>query len=254
MSRNYPVTIEVAQPCHEQWSQMVPAAESGRHCAACQTVVVDFTRMTDAEIMAFLSQRPNVACGRFASTQLNRPLRGVAPPAPRWRTWLAATAAVLGLREIAAEQSHSQQPATAKHNLPTRNERKATTPPQHNQAPPDTARHIVRGRVIDRSSGDGLPGVTVLLKNTTTGISTGPDGSFELTFPESVSPSQLLMFSYIGYVTEERRLDSFDTRGGIVLLPLDPHVMGLLVAAGNRKPYPWHSRSLWNWARRGFQR
>ena len=34
------------------------------------------------------------------------------------------------------------------------------------------------GRVTDRSNGQGLPGVTVLVKGTTVGVSTNVDGSF----------------------------------------------------------------------------
>ena len=38
----------------------------------------------------------------------------------------------------------------------------------------------VSGRVTDQKSGEGLPGVTVLLKGTTNGTSTSPDGAFSL--------------------------------------------------------------------------
>ncbi|RZK17046.1 MAG: SusC/RagA family TonB-linked outer membrane protein, partial [Hymenobacter sp.] len=40
----------------------------------------------------------------------------------------------------------------------------------------------VAGKVVD-AKGNGLPGVTVLVKGSTTGTSTGPDGSFSLQAP-----------------------------------------------------------------------
>ncbi|MGY2132346.1 carboxypeptidase-like regulatory domain-containing protein [Hymenobacter sp. HD11105] len=59
---------------------------------------------------------------------------------------------------------------------------------------------LVRGRVLDRSSGEGLPGVTVLVKSTSVGVSSNADGSFELNVPYGGT----LAFSSIGYITMER--------------------------------------------------
>jgi len=56
----------------------------------------------------------------------------------------------------------------------------------------------VTGKVIDES-GLGIPGVTVLVRGTTTGIATDLDGSYTLTVPEGSS----LVFSFIGFVSQE---------------------------------------------------
>ena len=58
----------------------------------------------------------------------------------------------------------------------------------------------VAGRVIDQTSGEGLPGVTVLLKGTTTGISTNADGRYSLNVPET---GGTLVFSSVGMLTQE---------------------------------------------------
>lgn len=57
----------------------------------------------------------------------------------------------------------------------------------------------ITGKVTG-TNGDGLPGVTVLLKGTTTGATTGPDGSFALNIPEQAGT---LVFSFIGYTSKE---------------------------------------------------
>ncbi|WP_245318693.1 SusC/RagA family TonB-linked outer membrane protein [Hymenobacter elongatus] len=59
----------------------------------------------------------------------------------------------------------------------------------------------VSGRVTDRQTGEGLPGVTVLLKGTTNGVSTNSDGTFSLTAP---AEGGTLVFSSVGYVSSER--------------------------------------------------
>ena len=59
----------------------------------------------------------------------------------------------------------------------------------------------VSGRVTDQKSGEGLPGVTVLLKGTTNGISTGSDGAYTLTVPQG---GGTLVFSSVGMATQEK--------------------------------------------------
>ena len=52
----------------------------------------------------------------------------------------------------------------------------------------------VKGTVIDAKEQVALPGVTVAVKGTTTGVITNADGEFSI----QVSPSDILIFSYIG--------------------------------------------------------
>ena len=63
---------------------------------------------------------------------------------------------------------------------------------------PKVADVTVSGRVT-AANGDGLPGVTVLVKGTATGTSTGADGSFSLNVPEK----SVLVFSSVGFVRQE---------------------------------------------------
>jgi TonB-linked SusC/RagA family outer membrane protein len=59
----------------------------------------------------------------------------------------------------------------------------------------------VSGRVTDQKTNEGLPGVTVLLKGTSTGVSTNASGAFSLAVPES---GGTLVFSSVGMGTQER--------------------------------------------------
>jgi len=56
------------------------------------------------------------------------------------------------------------------------------------------------GQVLDAKTGEGLAGVTVLVKGTTNGASTGADGQFALSVPTTGEVQ--LTISYIGYVTQ----------------------------------------------------
>lgn len=59
----------------------------------------------------------------------------------------------------------------------------------------------IKGIVTDKADGSTLPGVSVLLKNTTTGTVTDIDGYFEILLP-NVMPADSVVFSYVGYLTQ----------------------------------------------------
>lgn len=66
----------------------------------------------------------------------------------------------------------------------------------------------ISGRVTDRASGQGLPGVTVLVKGTTTGASTNSDGTYTISVPADATT---LVFSSIGYASIERPIGTAST-------------------------------------------
>jgi TonB-dependent starch-binding outer membrane protein SusC len=66
----------------------------------------------------------------------------------------------------------------------------------------------VSGTVTDSKDGQPLIGVSVAVKGTTTGTSTGADGTYRLTVPETAST---LVFSYLGYNTREMPVGSQTT-------------------------------------------
>jgi len=83
----------------------------GRHCAACQTQVVDFTRMTDGEVIAFLRQTtPGSRCGRFREDQVGRPLFAAATPVTGWRRWAGAAVLLLGSAFGLKGRAQGQEP------------------------------------------------------------------------------------------------------------------------------------------------
>ena len=62
-------SITIPQPCRQSWQQMIPVIH-GRHCENCCKTVTDFTKMTNTQIISYLSRNDNV-CGRFETYQLN---------------------------------------------------------------------------------------------------------------------------------------------------------------------------------------
>ena len=67
-------TIQIPEPCHENWDNMLPDAK-GKFCTSCSKSVVDFSNKTDLEIRTILAEhKDQKVCGHFKSSQINRPL------------------------------------------------------------------------------------------------------------------------------------------------------------------------------------
>lgn len=65
----------------------------------------------------------------------------------------------------------------------------------------------VKGKVTDATDGNSLPGVTILVKNTTQGTVTDMNGNYSIT----VKKGATLAFSFVGYQTQEFVIDRSQT-------------------------------------------
>lgn len=165
--------ISIPQPCAQPWAAMSPTA-AGRHCAACATEVLDFTHMSDAEILVFMArQGGRPVCALAHSAQLT-PLA----PATRWRRWLLAGLTLLGWQSATscATKPPQQPPVPATATM-------ATDP-----AMAPARRSIIRGQVLDGASGPAVAGVRVLINDTQFGTTTDDKGNFELVMALNWAP------------------------------------------------------------------
>lgn len=78
----------------------------------------------------------------------------------------------------------------------------------------------INGKVTDQESGDGLPGVNVLAKGTTTGTVTDIEGNYKLVVEDDVTT---LVFSSIGYLSQEVEINGRNT----IDIMLSPDVQSL---------------------------
>ena len=62
---------------------------------------------------------------------------------------------------------------------------------------------VITGRVISEEEPEGLIGVNILVKGTTTGVITDLDGNYSIQVPDG---STTLVFSYIGYLNKEEAI------------------------------------------------
>src|SRR5688572_15387403 len=69
MAKTLQLTIPNA--CHENWHTMA-AVEKGRYCMSCRKNVIDFTNMSDREILQHITRSSGNVCGRLHADQMNR--------------------------------------------------------------------------------------------------------------------------------------------------------------------------------------
>jgi hypothetical protein len=66
------LSLSIQTPCSENYDQMVPQ-EDGRFCKQCAKTVVDFTDLSDEEVLNYLSNKPGMVCGRIQTERLQSP-------------------------------------------------------------------------------------------------------------------------------------------------------------------------------------
>jgi hypothetical protein len=65
--------VDISHPCSEKWGEMQPV-EGGRFCERCCKKVIDFSFMSDEEVLRTVEKHGNGLCGRYREDQLNREL------------------------------------------------------------------------------------------------------------------------------------------------------------------------------------
>ena len=96
------IHISIPTPCSVGWGNM-DATELGAFCHSCQKEVIDYSAMTDREVIEYL-QRHKLGCGRFREDQLNTTLTmPKARSAAAWRAIFLSLLSTLSIKNIIAQ-------------------------------------------------------------------------------------------------------------------------------------------------------
>lgn len=192
------ITINITEPCHEDWNAMTPKAK-GRHCAVCEKTVTDFTTTTDENIIKTLESNAKL-CGRFKSTQLNRELVLSRKEKNNYLSFVASSLFAflsLGSQELIA-QNHPQTTQNDSLIRPSVKGKVATS------ILPEVE---IKGTIVSHLDSLPLPGVNIMIKGTTIGTQSDFDGNFTL----KTKPNSTLVISYIGFETQEIKITKAET-------------------------------------------
>jgi len=192
--------LELTNPCHENWDAMT-ASEQGRYCGSCQKTVVDFTTMTDREIISYISLYSNGnTCARVFDGQLNRVIQ---KPPERKHSWkyfwsLALSSLLISYRSIA-------QVKTVKGEVVATTCTDTGKPPERIFIGKTMARQVkdtiiteVRGRVVNED-GEPVPFASVTMKERNWSMAADSAGNYLFRIPSTQVTMAALSFSAAGY-------------------------------------------------------
>jgi hypothetical protein len=173
------IQISIPEPCHQGWQNMTPV-EKGRFCSSCQKTVLDFTYLSDNEIINLVNKNDTL-CGRINTSQLNRNLIETKSTSTYFGYFATSVLAFLGLgtENLVAQE----KPVLEQTDLKYLN--KAT----------DSVKKITVTGVVSDYEGKPFPGVSIVRKNTVEGTQTNGNGEYLI----KAALGDVLVFSYLGY-------------------------------------------------------
>ncbi|GEM_PF-2693037 len=213
------ITLQIPEPCHEDWNKMTPQG-LGRHCDSCAKTVVDFTAKSDKFIASYFKKHDNI-CGRFRSDQLDRPIdlsvrrNAILPP--------LAASFILPLAMLAASSAYGQE-------SPKQFSRDASYVSLNIGSQKQQAYKDIKGVVTD-TAGNPLPGVRISILETNDQIQTDNKGTYRL----KAQVGHTLRFSSYLYLTEEIQVHEYQDIYSFALQYSPEYLPEVVVVAQSNK-------------------
>jgi CarboxypepD_reg-like domain/Secretion system C-terminal sorting domain len=234
------IQLHIPEPCHENWQQMTPQ-DQGRFCNACAKAVVDFSVMSDKEILNYISNASSKMCGRLDQDQLNRDIVYPEFQKRNWKKyWLTIAASfVLLTSKLSAQIKPSKGTVTANPSSFKNIKGKVAVTMGIIAAPipkaPDAT--IIKGRVVDDQNAP-IAGASVFIKGT--GIGTAADVNGEFVLKASGMKPNILLFTAVGFERTELFLDSKTVSDSVFVVQMKMRQMvsgevGVIVVTQKKK-------------------
>jgi TonB-dependent SusC/RagA subfamily outer membrane receptor len=173
--------LTIPEPCHENWQQMTPT-EQGRFCNACAKEVIDFSMMTDTEVLNyFTSLTHDKVCGRALPSQLERTISKPKDPKKKlfwYWNYIVMFFMFFGKGNGAKAQGNTQVVTAADLNkIGTTNINNALAGKVGEVAVSN--KRIITGKVTDKD-GNPVSFASVKIKGFSAGVSADANGAYSL--------------------------------------------------------------------------
>ena len=182
--------LQIPEPCHQPYDKM-HSLPDGRYCEKCEKTVVDFTNISDGELVRIFQKHQGRICGVFRGDQLNRYMP-LPMPIEKNRNWkmVAAFASAMIFGNVAAGQTKLSDRGIIRHEML----RGEVAPSVENDI------KLIKGKVMDENR-EALIGATILL-GPNEGTVSDIDGFFEIKIPKHLN-SKKITVSYTGFEKQE---------------------------------------------------
>lgn len=178
--------LEIETPCTENWHNMMPD-EKGRFCLSCAKQVVDFSKMTNQELIRFFKQnRTTEVCGQLSAQQLNQELI----EAPRRRGLLPYFLRVTLPAMLLINRAEAQQSRLSNDTSVVRRVSETADLKQLRLLAADSAPVMIRGKVVDHE-GKPVAFASIKVVDTEQYSMTDSTGNFQIHYRGTVSEVSL---------------------------------------------------------------
>jgi hypothetical protein len=178
-------TVKIEKPCTVNLAGM-NKHEFGLFCTHCDKNVIDFSGMSDEEIIRIVEKTSGKFCGRFSPRQLNRVFEATQnkPATPRLKKILAGLFA-LGMLEAGELNA---EPIDGEKIVQTDSNKNVNEAPQIPVSPVgDTAKYVLHGILLDQYSNAPVCYATIEIPGTAIFTRSDSAGKFALVIPESIT-------------------------------------------------------------------
>jgi hypothetical protein len=169
---------------------------------SCQKTVIDFSLMSDQEILHYISTAGSNVCGRFNNDQLNKTYQErTIKRSFSWRyAWnmVVATFLVTGNAAVAQSKGGGKKDTAIVNNIKVPEEDNLLLVGKIAARPVKTT---ISGTIIDDSTGKPIVFASVRLKGDEAGIAANKEGKFRLKTEGYYKTT--LVVSAVGYITKE---------------------------------------------------
>jgi len=195
------LTISIPSPCTENWENMTQL-EQGKHCAACNKVVIDFTKMTQPQLIQYLLEnKGKKICGNFYNTQISSPITYLQKH--KTTQWPAIAAMlVAGMFQLNNHVwSQKTQGQVKIHSTSIANEKNTDT--QKNTEPANDSLITYTIQVMGEKDKKNLEGISVFIDSLGS-FTTNKEGEVKLQLDPNKIPKTIVMqFSGINHESKK---------------------------------------------------
>lgn len=235
--QSFKLTID--NPCKQNWNSMTES-DVGKYCSHCSKTVVDFTKMTDDEVIHIIEHTSGKLCGHLTHQQLNRFLETNQPASNSHFYKILAGLLLVGAagNSLAADRRTSQIEIVSVNE----NEESAGKQFSPNQGPGlDRLKNVVRGKIFDAYTKEPLQGGQVIIKGTKTGAIID-NGKFKLAIPNNLLTEKItLVVTSVGYENTEVSIDRKNlstTHNLLLVIPVQETLTGEICIIKKKKSWP----------------
>jgi CarboxypepD_reg-like domain/Secretion system C-terminal sorting domain len=195
------IQLQIPEPCHENWNKMT-ATDKGRFCMSCQKEVIDFSVMSDIEILNYISTASKNICGHIQGNQLNRFIQ---PANETTQFSFKYLYSILITSFLISNKSQCQirplkNKVVSTFGIQTKKELSPVVDGGISLVIFDEPEYQINGRVVDENY-NPISYASVSLKGTTLGIATDADGFFSLKTKENLNKVELIVSS-VGFIAQ----------------------------------------------------